>query len=141
MKRKTQPIEMTPELIKYVEVFRSTPVFEKRKGLMSLINLFSDVMPSEFADAVREVNSNETPMAPPVTRRSNTDKILKAARKSFKKQDSEWIESIKSEFSRMTDSFPWPDYEKKRAKGTFSVFIDGIVSNFKTIPNKRRKNG
>lgn len=132
---------MNAEMQRQVELFRGAPEFRKRKALNALSALFSDKMPVKFLEIVQEVKDTETPMSPPVTRKENTDRILSVAKIEFNKMCPEWLDDIIESYGIMIDSLDHPDYEKKRAKGSFSAFINGIVSNFKINPKKRRKNG
>lgn len=128
---------MNDDTRKYIELFRDAPEFRKRKALNALAVLFPNKMPERFLAIVQEVKDAETPMSPPVVRNKNTDKILSVARLEFKKMPAEWqIELIES-YGAMIDGIDHPDYEKKRAKGSFSIFIHNIVSK----SNRKRKTG
>jgi hypothetical protein len=119
------------ETKRHIDLFRGAPEFRRRKALNALAALFPEKMPERFLEIVQEVRDSETPMSPPVLRGDNTDKILSVARSEFRKMPPGWLDELNNAYAGMIEELGYADYEKKRAKGSFSVFVSSIVSKYK----------
>ncbi len=95
-----------------------------RKLVVSLVSfLGSDVDPKLHAK-IKDISGSENSFTKPVERSDNTKKMVRAIKKHLKDKKPAWFRKMKKKYCNCVTGLDVPDYEKKRAKGSFSYFID-----------------